>query len=296
MGLVAVLVLLCLMWHIRQHPPNQAGTSLGPSESIFLNVTSSLQGLTCSLTQEMSNTSWRFMHMEAKSCFLQCLCRADLFGARLCLWPPGTRGIKSPLSGSNCHLYCFQCWSSSALAASAQGLSSVRATNHRAAIVGMSCFFSQEYPDRHTSKYCLKFLQFYCSSGTLMLHHTGGTASLWTDVVPADTQLAMHGYWNSPSCHPVQFNLMLLCLTQTLCLICCLPTYLNAGQQRSRSHQSRQPSMLDYILLFAIRNTNLKTGASMVSFFFFLYFTAAEHNRCQHMQCLLSWTWNHERP
>lgn len=101
-----------------------------------------------------------------------------------------------------------------------------------------------------------------------MLHHTGGTASLWTDVVPADTQLAMHGYWNSPSCHPVQFNLMVLCLTQTLCLICCLPTYLNAGQQRSRSHQSRQPSMLDYILLFAIRNTNLKIGASTVCFFF----------------------------
>lgn len=62
--------------------------------------------------------------------------------------------------------------------------------------------------------------------------------------LPADTQLAMLGYFhcNSPLCHPVQFNLILLCLTQTLCLLCWLLTYSNTRHQESSSHQSRQPN------------------------------------------------------
>lgn len=78
------------------------------------------------------------------------------------------------------------------------------------------------------------------------LHH-GGTASPWRDVIPADTQLSMHRYFHcsSPLCHPVQFNLIHFCLTQTLCLLCCLLTYLNAGHQKSRSHQNGQPNLFN---------------------------------------------------
>lgn len=53
--LVAVLVLLCLMGHIKQHPLNQGGTFVGCHSSILLDGTSSLQGLTFSLTKEMPN-------------------------------------------------------------------------------------------------------------------------------------------------------------------------------------------------------------------------------------------------
>lgn len=166
-GLVAVVVLLCLVGHIKQHPLNQGATFLGLPSGTFLCGTSSFQGLTFSLSKEMPNIPWRLMHMEAKSCSLQCLCTADLFrarliGARLCLWPLGTRCTKSPFSESDCHLCCFQCWSSLCSGCFSPGLISFRATNHHAAIVGVSCFSPQEYPERHTSKYCLKFLQSYC--------------------------------------------------------------------------------------------------------------------------------------
>lgn len=95
------------MGHIQQHPGSQSGRH----SSISLHGISSLQGLTFSLTTEMPNITWRFMHIEAKSYFQQCLCRADFWNQVVFVAFRDQRD-KCPLSGSNCHLCCFQCWSS----------------------------------------------------------------------------------------------------------------------------------------------------------------------------------------
>lgn len=56
-----------------------------------------------------------------------------------------------------------------------------------------------------------------------MLCHSGGTASFLRDVAPADTQFAMNGYChcNSALCHPVQFSLILFCITHSASFVTC---------------------------------------------------------------------------
>lgn len=74
---------------------------------------------------------------------------------------------------------------------------------------------------------------------------------------------------HSALCHPVQYSLILFCITQTLYLLHHLPTR-TLDTQVSRSHQRRQANMFNLILWFLVQNTNPNiNGANKVFCFGF---------------------------
>lgn len=73
-GSAAVLVLLCPTGPSRQPPLQQGRTLLGPPTASFHVVPPPRKGSPASedsLTRELRSTTWRFMHTDGKSCFLQ---------------------------------------------------------------------------------------------------------------------------------------------------------------------------------------------------------------------------------
>lgn len=179
----------------------------------------------------------------------QSLCRAHLFGSRMCLGPAGNKGVKSPLCGSNCHLSQLKLspkpgsLCSGSFIPGAQPCQSYEWVCSQHVDVLPVCRGTLRAAPTRTAEVLASLL----SEPVPVLCHSAGPERLQMQAVPDDAQFAAHRHSH---CDPLQLTLALPCITH-ICLLCYLPTDSHAAHSGVQEPPEERRQHLGQRSLFA---------------------------------------------